>query len=172
MAEDYRIARLAKQIGDEVKKDHHLLLTEIEILNLRRQGAGQLYSICAGFVASINRLLAPPVVELVPPEYAPEMFRETGVNVIQLNAKGLIIQITFESTRDKFSTEKFLTPYILEGEVLAYNREMLDQSQVRTQALFYCLEDERNTWHYYEWLHGRTGNFGRDELVSLLERLV
>jgi len=78
MAEDDRIAWLAKQIGSEVKKDRHLLLTEPEVFSLRRQGASELYSICADFVASMNRLLSPPVLELAPPEYAPETFRESG----------------------------------------------------------------------------------------------
>ena len=68
MAEDDRIARLAKQIGSEVKKDKHLLLSEAEILVLRRQGASELYSICADFVAAVNQLLTPPILELTPAE--------------------------------------------------------------------------------------------------------
>ena len=90
----------------------------------------------------------------------------------QVVAQGRIVQIAFESTREIFSTEKFLIPYILEGEVRAYNQKMLERTQVRSQALFFCLEDTRNTWGYYEWINGRTGAFGRDQLVSLLERIV
>jgi hypothetical protein len=172
MAEEERIARLAKQIGDEIRKDRHLLFTESEVFELRRQGAVELHSICADFAASVNRFLSPPVLELAPPEYAPEMFRNSGANLIQLNAHGRIVQIAFESTPEKFSTKKFLIPYILEGEVRAYNREMLERTQVRSQALFLCIEDSRTTWHYYEWSNGRTGAFGRDQLVSLLERIV
>ena len=172
MAEDDRITRLAKQIGSDIKKDRHLLLTETELLDLRRQGASKLYSICADFVVSVNRMLWPPVLELTPPEYAPEMFRESGPNLIQLNAQGRIIQIAFRATRQRFSTEKFLIPYILEGEVRAFNQEMLERTQIRSQALFFCLEEKGHSWHYFEWLHGRTGAFGRDQLVSLLERLV
>lgn len=98
MAEDERIARLARQIGREVRKEQHVLLTESEVLDLRRQGATELYSICAEFSASVNRLLTPPVLELTPSEYFPEMFRESGANLIQINAQGRIIQITFAST--------------------------------------------------------------------------
>lgn len=54
----------------------------------------------------------------------------------------------------------------------AYNQEMLERTQVRSQALFFCLEEKRNTWHYFEWIHGRTGIFGRDQMVKLLESLV
>lgn len=172
MAEQDPITRLAKQIGNLTKKDQHLLLTENEVVGLRRQGAFELYSICADFVASVNQLLSPAVLELTPPEYAAEMFRESGVNLIQINAQGRIIQIAFEATREVFSTEKFRIPYVLEGEVRAYNQEMLERTQVRSQALFLCLEEKRNTWHYFEWLNGRTGAFGRDQLVRLLERLV
>jgi hypothetical protein len=172
MAEHDDIARLAKQIDSLTKRDQHLLLTEAEVLNLRRHGAFELHSICAEFAASVNGLLSPPTLDLTPPEYAPEMFRQSGANLIQVNTQGRIVQIAFESTREIFSTEKFRIPYILEGEVRAYNQEMLERTQIRSQALFFCLEQNRNTWHYYEWLHGRTGVFGRDQLVRLMERLV
>ena len=98
------------------------------------------------------------------------MFRESGVNLIQVNAHGRIIQLAFGATA--VSTEQFRIPYILEGEVRAFNQEMLERTQIRSQAVFFCLEDGRNTWRYVEWLHGRMGTFGRDQLVSLLERLV
>jgi len=173
MTEQDRIVRLAKQIDDDIRKDHHLLLTESEVVDLRRRAAIELHSICADFVASVNRQLSPPpVLELAPPEYAEEMFRESGVNLFQVNTQGRIIQIVFESVPAIFSTKKFRIPYILEGEVRAYNQEMLERTQIRSQALFFCLEEKRNTWHYFEWLNGRTGAFGRDQLVSLLERLV
>jgi hypothetical protein len=172
MAEQDRISRLAKQIDSLTKKDQHLLLTETEVAGIRRQGAAELHAICADFVASVNGLLSPAVLELTPPVYAPEMFRERGVNLIQISAQGRNVQIAFEATREAFSTEKFLIPYILEGEVRAFNQEMLERTQVRSQALFFCLEQKKNTWHYYEWLNGRTGAFGRDQLVSLLERLI
>jgi len=172
MPRDDRIARLAKQIDGDIRKDQHLLLTAPEVLELRRRGASELHAICADFAASVNRLLSPPVLELTPEEYNPEMFRESGANLIQFNAHGRIIQIAFQATREIFSTEKFLIPYILEGEVRAFNQEMLERTQIRSQALFFCLEEKRNTWRYYEWLHGRTGLFSRDQLVSLLERLV
>jgi hypothetical protein len=172
MADDERIARLAKQIGIEFRKERHLLLSDGDILELRREGAMKLHAICAELAVSVNRLLSPPVLDLTPPEYFPETFRDSGTNLIQLNAHGRIVQLVFEATRDKFSTDKFLIPYILEGEVRAYNQEMLDRMQVQSQALFYCLEDKGNSWHYFEWLHGRTAAFGREQLVSLLERVV
>jgi hypothetical protein len=109
MADDERIARLGKQIGSDIQKDQPLLLTEVELGAMRRQGAMELHSICADFVASVNRNLSPPVLELSPAEYAAEMFRGSGVNLIQLNAQGRIIQIAFEAI--PVSTEKFRIPY-------------------------------------------------------------
>jgi hypothetical protein len=172
MADQERIARLAKQIGDEVRKDQPQLLTEADALVVRRKGAAELHAVCAAFVASVNRLLSPPILELTPPEYVADAFRETGANLFQLNAQGRIIQIVFGSTRDTFSTEKFLIPYVLEGEVRAYNQELLERMQVRTQALFFCLEDNRSSWRYFDYLQGRSGVFNQDQLVTLLERLV
>ena len=172
MARDDRIARLAQQIGSLARKDELLLLNEAEVLDLRRKGACELHSICADFVASVNGLLSPAVLELTPPEYAPEMFRESDVNLIQVNAQGRIVQVVFEATREIFSTEKFRIPYILEGEIRTYNQEMLERIRIHSQALFFCVEETRTTWRYFEWRHGSTGVFSRDLLVSLLERLV
>jgi len=172
MADDQRIARLAQQIGNEIRKEQPLLLTEPEAIERRRQGAAELHAICAAFAASVNRLLSPPVLELTPPVYSPAEFRESGPNVFQLNAQGRIIQIVFARTRDTFSTEKFLIPYILEGEVRAYNQEMLERTQVRNQALFFCLEEKHDNWRYFDWIQGRSGVFTAELLVTLLERLV
>jgi hypothetical protein len=172
MADEERIARLARQIGEDVRKERHLLLTDSEVLELRQQGALELHAICADFAASVNRLLTPPVLEMVPSDFAPEMFRNSGANIIQLNAQGRIMQIAFESTRERFSTDKFLIPYILEGEVRAYNQEMLERTQVRSQALFYCIEDSRKAWRYRDWASGRSGVFSQEQLVSLMERIV
>ncbi len=172
MAEQDRIARLAKLIDNDIKKDHHLRLTAPDVASLRRKGAIQLHAICAGFVASLNRQLSGPAVDFSPPEYVEEMFHESQANLFQVNAQGRIIQIVFKATSTIFSTEKFKVPYILEGEVRAFNQEMLERTQIRSVALFFCLVESGNTWHYFDWLHGDTGTFGKDQLVSLLERLV
>lgn len=172
MPEKERIARLAKQIGEDVGKERHLLLTDNEVLESRRRGAAELHAICADFAVSVNRLLTPPVLEMAPPDFASEMFRNSGANLFQLNAQGRIVQIAFESTRERFSTDKFLIPYILEGEVRAYNREMLERTQVRSEALFYCVEDSRKAWRYHDWASGRSGLFSQEQLVRLMERIV
>jgi hypothetical protein len=65
MAEQHRIARLAKLIDSDIKKDHHLRLTAADVASLRRKGAIQLDAICAGFVASVNRQLSGPVIDFI-----------------------------------------------------------------------------------------------------------
>jgi hypothetical protein len=172
MPEEERIARLARQIGEDVGKERHLLLTDGEVLEFRRRGAAELHTICADFAASVNRLLTPPVLEMAPPDFASEMFRNSSANLFQLNAQGRIVQIAFESTRERFSTDKFLIPYILEGEVRAYNQEMLERTQVRSHALYYCIEDSQKAWRYHDWASGRSGLFSQEQLVSLMERIV
>ena len=172
MADEERIARLAKHIGNLTRKDFHLTLSGDEISNLRRQGASELHSICADLVGSVNRFLSPSVLELAPPDYTPETFRDSGSTLFVITARDRIVQITFEGTRENFSTEKFRIPYILEGEVRSYNEEMLERTQIRSTALFYCLEETGNGWRYFDWHSGRTGAFNRQELVSLFEHLV
>ena len=172
MTEQDRIARLAKLIDSDIKKDQHVRLTEADVASIRRKAATQLHSICAGFVGSVNRQLSEPVLELSPPEYSEEMFHESRVNLFQVNAQGRIIQVAFKSTPTIFSTEKFKIPYTLEGEVRAYNQEMLERTQIRSLGLFFCLEEGGSTWRYFDWLHGRTGLFKDEQLVGLLERLV
>jgi hypothetical protein len=172
MAEQDRITRLAKMIDSDFRKEHYQFLTKTEVDGMRRQGASELHSICAAFVASLNRKLSPALVELSPPEYSPDMFHESGTNIIQINAQGRILQLAFKATPSTFSTEKLRIPYILEGELRAYNQEMLERAQIRSEALFFCLYENKVMWRYFEWLHGQTGAFGQDQLVSMLERIV
>ena len=117
------------------RKDQHLLLTAPEALELRRQGLPS-FTRYALIFASVNRLFSPPILELTPVGYGPEMFRESGANLIQLNAQGRIIQIAFQATREIFSREKFLIPSILEGEVRAFNQEMLERPKFAAKRCF------------------------------------
>jgi len=172
MTPDDRIARLAQRIETRSRQDEHQLLRAAEVAALRRQGAGQLHAICADFADSVNRLLPRAVLELAPPEYAADLFREPGVNLMQIAAEGRLVQISFQATSDLYSTEKFLTPYILDGEVRTYNQEMLERVEVQSQALFFCVEHSGNAWRFVDWRTNATGFLDRQFLVSLFERLV
>ena len=112
--------------------------------------------------------LSEAALDLSPAAYAPEMFRESGPNLIQISAQGRAIQIVFEATSQLFSTEKFLVPYILEGEVRTYNQKMLERFEVRSRMLFYCVEGSTAGWRHFDWRTRHTGPVDRQFLLGLM----
>jgi len=164
------IARLAKQI-EASRRAEHFLVDEEEVAGLRRHGAAELHQICAEFVDSLNRKLAYDSVELSPPAFDPQAFRERDVNLIQISTQGRELQIVFQTTPQLFSTEKFLVPYVLEGEVRSYNQSMLDRFEIRNQSLFYCVNEETAHWLFYDWRAPRSVPLDSDLLASLMQKL-
>jgi hypothetical protein len=170
MAQDDAITRLARQI-DATRRAENFLVNSDTIATLRRQGASDLHRICADFVSSVNHKLSEPAVELSPATYAPEMFHEHGANLMRISSQGREMQIAFETTPERFSTEKFAIPYILEGELRAYNQKMIEHSEIRSRLLFFCVEQETAIWRFFDWRTLRTGPLGRELLASLMEPL-
>jgi hypothetical protein len=170
MPQDDLIARLARQI-DAAKKNEHFSVDADHVAALRRRGACELHSICAEFVSSVNNRLSRAALDLSPPVYAAEMFREPGVNLIRIGSQGREMQIMFEAAPQLVSTAKFLIPYVLEGEVRAYNQRMLERFEIKSQALFFCLEEESAKWRFFDWRTRRTGPFGSELLVNLMGHL-
>src|SRR5947209_3822045 len=122
MPMDDAIARLARQI-DAANHAERFMVNAAEVAKLRRRGASELHRLCADFVSSVNHNLSQASLELSPATFAPEMFRESGVNLIQISSQGRAMQIAFEATPQLVSTEKFPVPYTLEGEVRTYNQK-------------------------------------------------
>ena len=170
MATDDAIARLARQI-DATRKAERFLVDDDQVAALRRHAACELHRICAEFVALVNSRLSEAMLELSPPAYGPEMFQESGVNLMQVSSQGRQMQIAFEAPPQLVSTEKFVIPYILEGEVRTYNQKMLERSEIRSLQLFFCVERETAAWRFYDWRTLRTGLVGRELLVGLMEPL-
>lgn len=170
MAHNDAIARLARQI-DAARQSERFLVNADEVAGLRRQGAAQLHQTCADFVSSLNSQLSYATLELSPPAYAPEMFRDSGVNLIQIGSQGREMQITFQSPPQLFSTEKFLIPYVLEGELRTYNQKMLERFEIRSYSLFFCVNRDGAVWRFYDWRIPHTAPVDRDLLARLLERL-
>lgn len=170
MPPDDAIARLAKQI-DAASRSERLVMNASAAASLRRQGACELHAICAELVASVNHELADSTLELSPAEYDAGMFRESGANLIQISSQGRQMQISFAAPLQVVSTEKFLIPYVLEGEVRTYNQKMLERFEIRNQLLFYCIENEQASWRYYDWRTARTGLLDRALLAGLMEPL-
>src|SRR4051794_28976343 len=97
---DVRLKRLAERVEALAEKDEATVRHATEIVALRRSAAVEMYSICAEFVSSLNRLLPQKEVGLDPPSFTPEGFQPDGANLIQVNIRGRILQITFEATPD------------------------------------------------------------------------
>ena len=167
-----RLKRLAANIDALVKKDEEQLRRTHEMLALRRKAAGQLHAVCAEFARAVNELTTTTELKLDPPEFIPEVFRDSDVNLFQLNARGRILQIEFEATEELTSSEDFRIPYALHGAVRGFNQEMLEQNLVREQLLFYTVERTGSMWRFFDARTYRTGPFDQDYLIGLIEQLV
>ena len=170
MGQEDPIIRLARQI-EAARKAEHFLVDAEAIATLRRHGAADLHRICAEFVAAVKSRLSEAEIDLSPPTYGPEAFREAGTNLIQISSQGRQMQLAFQATSGHASTEKFGIPYILEGEVRAYNQQMLERSEIRSRMLFFCVERETAVWRYFDWRTRSTGRVDRELLATLMEPL-
>ena len=171
-AREARLKRLAGNIDALAQKDEGFLRRAREVAALRQAAAADLYAICADFVASVNRLLARTALELDPPGYGPNSFQEDLVNLMQINVRGRILQISFSSTPELVSTEDFRVPYTLEGTVRAFNQELLDKDIIEEQLIFYTLENHKKMWRFFDARTYRSGPFDQEYLIGLMEQLL
>jgi hypothetical protein len=167
-----RLQRLAASIDSLAEKDAVILERAREIAALRRAAAADLHAICADFVASVNRLLARIEVELDPPVYGAASFQEDLANLMQINVRGRILQVSFSATVEAVSTEDFRVPYTLEGTVHAFNQELLDKDIIEEQLIFYTLENHKKMWRFFDARTYRSGPFDQEYLIGLMERLL
>ncbi len=170
MSHDDAVVRLARQI-DATRKTERYLVNADEVATLRRHGASELHRVCSEFVSSVNSKLSEVSLDLSPATYAPEMFREPGVNLIQIGSQGREMQIAFEASSQLVSTEKFLVPYVLEGEVRAYNQKMLERLDIQSRLIFFCVEAGTATWRFFDWRTRHTGPVDRELLARLMQPL-
>jgi hypothetical protein len=164
------IARLARQI-DSTTRSERLAVNATAVGSLRGQGAAELHGICAEFVSSVNSRLSEARLELSPAAYGPDLFRESGANLLQISSQGRQMQIAIQAGPEPVSTQKFLIPYVLEGEVRTYNQKMLERLEIRYMMLFYCVEADEASWRYYDWRTAHTGAVDAGLLASLMEPL-
>ena len=171
MAKD-RLKKLANTIDALSEKDGQLVQKTQEIAGLRCKAAVDLHSICRNFVSDLNRMLSKTELLFDPPEYSPESFNDHGVNLLQINARGRILQIEFSPTAEMISTENFRMPHILEGSIRCFNQEFLDRAVIEEQFIFYCLEKKQRLWRFFDARTYRSGPFDQEYLVSLMEQLL
>ena len=170
MAQDDAIARLARQI-DAARRTEHESISAADVADLCRRAAAELHAICADFATRLNSRLSQAALDLSPAGYAPEDFHDSGPNLFQISSQGRQMQITFQTVPQRVSTEKFLIPYVLEGEIRTFNQRMLERFEVRTLSIFFCLADSGPSWRFYDWRTLRTGPVDRELLASQMERL-
>jgi uncharacterized ferredoxin-like protein len=172
LARDARLKKLAENIEKLAEKDESFLRRTHEIAALRQAAAADLYAICADFVGSVNRLLARSEIELDPSGYGSNAFQEELVNLIQINVRGRILQVSFSATAELISTEDFRIPYTLEGSVRAFNQELLDKDIIEEQLIFYTLENHKKMWRFFDARTYRSGPFDQEYLIGLMEQLL
>ena len=169
---DARLKRLAENIEALAEKDQRRQDHAREIASLRRRAATELHAICADFVVSLNRLLSRIEVSLDPPVFAEDRVQEDAPNLIQINARGRILQIEFTMAPDLISTEDFRIPYTMKGSVRAFNQALLDKDLIEEQLMFYTLEKEKKLWRFFDPRTYRSGPFDQEYLVGLMEQLL
>jgi uncharacterized ferredoxin-like protein len=170
--QDERLRRLAKDIEALAEKDETLLRRTRDIAALRRAAAVELHAVCYSFVQGVNRLLARPAVELDPPDFREENFRDDLPNLIQINVRGRILQVEFEATPELVSTEDFRIPYTLSGAIRAFNQALLDKDLIEEQLIFYTVEKDKSMWRFFDARTYRSGSLDREYLIGLMEQLV
>jgi len=167
-----RLKKLARKIDALAEKDTLLIRQTRDMAELRRRAALELHALCVRFIQSLNQLVTGPPIELDPAAYWPESFQDSGVNLLQINVRGRVLQIEFQATEQILSTENFRVPYTLEGVVRCFNQRLLDQNLVEEQLLFYCVEKDSGHWRFFDARTYRSGPLDQDYLVSVMELVV
>jgi hypothetical protein len=166
------LQKLARKIAATAKQDEERLGWAREIGRRRAVAALELHTTCAAFVDSVNRLLPRPMLELSPPAYSADAFRDPGSNVFQINVSGRIVHIEFQAADTPTSVEKFRIPYILEGSLRAFNQELLDMSVIPEQLVFCCLERNSLSWLCCNPRTQQAAPLDQKHLITVLDRLV
>lgn len=167
-----KLRRLARQLEEVARRDEEQMREARNIAQLRRQAAASLHQLCAGFVETLNGLLSRPLLELSPPEYAPENFCEPGPNVFQISVSGRLIHFEFRATEGLTSTDQIRAPYTLSGAVRCFNQELLERVATHEMLLFCCVQDRRYRWVLCDPAGRRTVALDQEALAGLMERLL
>jgi len=167
---DSRLKRLASRIEALAEKDERSLRAAREMAEVRNAAAREIYNVCAGFVAALNRILPRHEVMIDPSNC--ENFDELSTCLIQVNVRGRILQIEYGAADTLISTEEFRIPYTLAGSVRAFNQELLDKDIIEEQLIFYTIEKNRRMWRFFDARTYRSGPIDQAYLISLMEQLL
>lgn len=167
-----RLTRLARMIESLNVRDEAKLHRATSVDRIRPLGALSLHLLCSDFVNGVNAKLSQPAVTLDPPEWSPEKFNDAGANLIQINLRGRLLQIAFQSTEQFESTEDFNKPYVLEGAVRSFNQDLLDLNRIDEQQIYFCIEGEEGKWYFNDRRLYRTGPVDQKFFIDELEQLL
>jgi len=167
-----KLKQFARRIQEMARKDEERRRQAAAIQAIRLRAAAELHALCARFVESVNQLLEKPMLELSPPDWADAYYHDSAPNVFQLAMAGRIVHLEFRAPEALISTERFRTPYVLEGAVRAFNQEMLDLAVVPERLLFCCLEKDKPRWVWFDPRTQRTAPLDEEHLIALFERLL
>jgi hypothetical protein len=167
-----RIQQLARKLEAAAQKDEERKRETQEVSRLRARAAMELHAKCAEFVEAVNRRLPAPLLELSPAEYSPAMMQDADPAIFQIGFSGRLVHLEFHATETPRSTERFRTPYILEGSIRSFNQELLELAAVPEQFLFCCPVNERLNWMWFDPRIQRAALLDQNHLIALLERLL
>jgi hypothetical protein len=167
-----RLTRLANAIEALGETDRKLIAEGSEVDRLRMRGALDLHRVCRTFVEKVNGQLREPAILLDPPSYSEGNYNDEGLNLFQINLRGRLLQIEFGPTLQLYEDDDFRWPYVLRGAVRSFNQDLLDQSSIDEQMIFYCPKNDTAFWHYFDGRTYRSGRVTESYLVSEMERLL
>jgi hypothetical protein len=178
MAED-RIRRLARKIEDLRRKDESSAARRNDIHRQRQQAAERLHGLCDKFVARVNALIKEDQLILVPSEFPSETSDECRLQFM-INVRGRVLLIDLEPPPSLVSTELFRKPYILQGEVRFFNQELLDDSRVEENGLFFCPNEgakdgagrRQGEWLFWNGRTYKSGPVDDEYLAELMDQLM
>lgn len=167
-----RLKRLAESIDALVERDEAQARRAIEIGEHRRRAACELFAICQRFVRDVNEMLERTQLELDPPDFPPDSFREYDANLIQIHVRGRVLQIEFQAPDTLISTEDFRVPYILEGAIRSFNQDLLDRNAVDERLLFFCFDRADTGWRYFDARTYQSGMLTEQYLITVMESIL
>lgn len=169
---DQRLVKLAASLDNLAAKDARLIEEMKRVELARRTAALELHATCGSFVQRVNQLVTSITLELSPPAYTRDSFRDGAVNLLQINARGRLIQMEFTAPEAPRAMDDFRQPYILHGKARCYNQEQLDSLHVLEHSLYFCEDKKGSRWLAHDVRTGRTVPVDHEYLTSLMERIV
>ena len=168
-----RLTRLARAIEAIGETDRKLIAESTQVDQLRVTGAMDLHRICSVFVEKVNARLPEPAILLDPPSFSEANYNDVGTNLFQINLHGRTPSARIRRhTAELYEDDDFRLPYVLRGAVRSFNQDLLSNSSIDEQMIFYCPRNGVADWYFSDGRTYRSGRVAESYLVSEMERLL